>query len=470
MAGYFEIGETKVRPGSYFNIGNNGDTSTADVVNGVSAVTVKADYGPLGKVIRVTKDENYKDIFGDGGTTEAIGQMFKGGAKEVLAVRLGSGGTDPSVTLKGGDEGADNVVTIMSRYVGTKPFSVTIKPKLTDNTVKQAIFYTGTAEFDTVEFQAGTGEVDALVAALSGNDHFSAVAGTGMGTKVISAVTQAVFTGGADPTTTVDSYSTGFTLLEPYQFNTICVDTEDTAVHSLLLAFLNRIFENGNLAIGTVAEETTVALETRMAHAAAFNDEKMVYVLNASIYEGETNITGYKVAARIAGLISAISSRISLTHYSLQGIGDIGEGLSNSNIITALKSGCLVISRDSNNLPWIEQGINTLVNPPADRDSGWKKIRRTKTRFELLRRANAATDALVGKVDNDKNGRSTIVSAIFGVGNDMIGEGKITKINVYENPQKTSDGDSCWFIIDVIDKDSAEHIYSNYNFQFSVNE
>ena len=37
---------------------------------------------------------------------------------------------------------------------------------------------------------------------------------------------------------------------------------------------------------------------------------------------------------------------------------------------------------------WIDKAINTLITPPADRDEGWKKIRRTKTRYELIRRCN----------------------------------------------------------------------------------
>ena len=102
-------------------------------------------------------------------------------------------------------------------------------------------------------------------------------------------------------------------------------------------------------------------------------------------------------------------------------------------------------------------------------DDGWKKIRRVKTRFELIRRMNAAADALVGKVDNDKDGRSTVVSQLQAIGDNMIAEGKLTAITVSESAVNVADGDSAWFDIDVVDKDSMEHIYLSYRFQFSTN-
>ena len=47
MAGTFILGETKVRPGTYFNIQKKGGNATAGVMNGVTAVIFRADFGPL---------------------------------------------------------------------------------------------------------------------------------------------------------------------------------------------------------------------------------------------------------------------------------------------------------------------------------------------------------------------------------------------------------------------------------------
>ena len=50
----------------------------------------------------------------------------------------------------------------------------------------------------------------------------------------------------------------------------------------------------------------------------------------------------------------------------------------------------------------------------------------------------------------------------------MIGEGKLQYISVTEDAAHPAEGDSCWFIIDVIDKDSAEHLYLRYLFRYST--
>ena len=85
-------------------------------------------------------------------------------------------------------------------------------------------------------------------------------------------------------------------------------------------------------------------------------------------------------------------------------------------------------------------------------------------------RINTITDDLVGKVDNDTNGRATVISQIQGVGDSMKEEHKLVACAVMESSVYSADGDSAWFDIDVIDKDSMEHIYLTYLFQFSTNE
>lgn len=166
-------------------------------------------------------------------------------------------------------------------------------------------------------------------------------------------------------------------------------------------------------------------------------------------------------------MIAAVPSNKSLTHNVLNGVSRLIERLTNTNMIKAEQSGCIVLSVNSDKQVWIDSAINTLVTPDEDHDAGWKKIRRVKTRFELMRRINITADSLVGKVDNDSNGRKTIISQLQSVGSAMVSEGKIVQLSCYEDTDFTSDGDEAYFRIEVIDKDSAEHIYMQYQFQFS---
>ena len=467
MAETYIVGETKVRPGAYFNIQKSGNNAAASVISGVTAVIFRSDFGPLNEAVELSAEDGYADTFGDGGTTDAIQEAINGGAKTIIACRAGNGGTQATITLNSKD--GEAAVTLTAKYPGKKAFTATIREKLSDSTVKECIIFADTTEFEKVEFAAGAGEAAALVAAFADSKKFKAEVKSGQDQSEMLNVAQSLFTAGTDPTVATSDYSNAFAQVEAYDFNTICVDTEDTAVHILLQSFMNRVFNAGTLALAVVAEKHTVELETRQTHAAAFNDCNMHYVLNAHVSEQGKEIDGYQTAARFAGLIGACASNSSLTHTVINGFTEILEKLTNSQIVAAEKMGCLVLTYNSSKQVWIDNAINTLITPADNQDDGWKKIRRVKTRYELIRRMNTTSDNLVGKVDNDNNGRATVISQLQAVGNSMVAEGKLTSCTVSESSVYTADGDSAWFEIAVIDKDSMEHIYLTYKFQFSTN-
>ena len=477
MAGTFMIGETKVRPGGYFNIQKKGDNASAGAVNGITGILFKADWGPINEVVELSVGDGYESTFGNGGTTDAIGLAFEGGTKTAYCCRVGNGGTPGNIKLKLASEDTE-AVSITAKYAGAKAFTVSIKDKLADDTQRECIIYTGTKEFEKVSFaKSDDDEVAALVSAFADSKNFSVEQlKTSDDPSVpvegkLAAITQEAMTAGTNPTATLEDYSNGLALLEAYFVNTVCVDTEDTAVHGLLDSWLDRIFDMGQLSVGVVAESKSIDLADRQAHAAAFNTEKMVYVLNSaasSTTYGE--IEGYQTAAKIAGMIAGCAANSSLTHTVLDKITALREVLTPTQMTKAEQSGCLVLSINTDKQVWIDNAINTLVTLADNQDDGWKKIRRTKTRYEMIKRMNDQADSLVGKVDNDKNGRATIISQLQGIGDSMIEEGKLVSCNVAESSTYTADGDSCWFVIDVIDKDSAEHIYLMYQFRFSTQE
>lgn len=467
MAGTFILGETKVRPGAYFNIQKKGGND-ATVMNGVTAVIFRADFGPLNTAVELDAADGYESIFGNGLTTDTIREAVAGGAKKIIACRVGSGGTQGSIALKG--TGNEDALTITAKYPGAKGFTATVRNKLSDSSLRECIFYAGTTEFEKFEFAAGEGEAKALADALASSKNFEAKLMDGKDSALLEAVSQAAFTEGSNPETTVTDYSNALAQVEPYEFNTICVDTEDHEIHLMLQSFVKRIFDAGSLAQAVVAEGHTEDLEKRVGHASAFNDEKMCYVLNAWVNEQGKVIDGYQTAARIAGMVGAAPSNSSLTHAVINGFSELLEKLTNTEMASAEKKGCIVLSYNKAKEVWIDNAVNTLVAPAENQDEGWKKIRRVKTRFELIRRINTVADNLVGKVDNDNNGRATVISQMQGVGDAMREEGKLALCTVTESKAYKASEDSAWFEIDVIDKDSMEHIYLTFLFRFSTSE
>jgi hypothetical protein len=464
MAGTFIVGETKIRPGVYQRRYKEG-TVTAGARNGIGLGLIRANWGPLNTVVDFTPDTSVSKTFGSGNTEDLITEMFTGGLTSGHFVRVGTGGTAPVITLQD-DAGAD-VLTITGAYVGDRAFTVSIRDSLT-GAGRECIFYEGTTEFCKFSFDIDGNQVDNLVAAIKEDSKDFIPTKLSDGSGVMGSCTQTAMTPGTQPTTTTTEYSAGLEALYCTFGNCLCVDTEDVAVHALVQAFIDRIYANGYYAIACLAETKSVALDTRMTHAAAYNDEKIVYVLNSAESSAGVIYDGWRNAARIGGMIASVATNQSLTHSVISGYAGLHETLTPSEIETALQRGCLVLTTNSSGQVWIEQGINTLVTCDGNLDEGWKKIRRVKTRFELQQRVADSLDVLIGNINNDADGRATIIATIKGIISRMVGEKKLIQGDAYEDETNPAQGDSAWFIIEVDDIDSIEKIYLAYRFRYAA--
>ncbi|MEA4922153.1 MAG: phage tail sheath subtilisin-like domain-containing protein [Eubacteriaceae bacterium] len=470
MGETFRVGETKVRPGVYHRYVNATEATASANYDGIGACTIKSNWGPLAAVKTVYSIDDATALYGSGGASGTIAvaeQMFKGGISTLRIKRLGTGGTKGTITLK--DASSVSAITVTAKYEGSRAFRYAIKSVLGDETKREFDVYEGSVLLEKLKFAvAESGEVDNLIAAGAASKYFDFVKASGYsGTAKVALVPSTDFTAGTDPTVSNAEYSAAFTALEPYRFNAICVDTNETAVHALLAAYVDRAYEGGKNCFGVVGEPTTIALETRQQHAAAYNDYKIVYVGDGFMIS-DTTIGGYLAAARVAGLVAAVPSSESLTHRTLTDATDITEILTNSQIIECINSGMIVFTASSTGAVWIEDGITTLINPGANDDAGWKKIKRAKTRMELLTRADDVTEPMIGKVGNTPDGRATVVKALQGLCNDMIAEDKLLAgATATTDAAHTPTGDSAWFAIAVDDIDALEKVYLTYQFRFT---
>lgn len=465
MSGSWRVGEEKERPGVYRRHVNAGGSEIAGTAENVGLAVVSGTWGPLNKPVVTDASDDIASIIGSGKGANVITQMRIGGANTIMVVRVGSGGTPASVTLKDNKEA--DVVTLTTLYPTSRALTVTIKESLEDETQKLAIIQEGTKELEAVAFTAGATEVAGIVAAFADSVYVKAVKKAD-GSGTLKNISQSKFSGGTDPTVNTEAYSAGFEASEEETWDGVAVDSDDPAVHTLLYTFINRKFEEGMYPYACVGEPKSVAIDTRIQHAAAFNDYKMHYVLNSWVGTDGVVYEGYLAAARILGMIIAVASNASLTHSVITGAASLNEALKNATIKKALKSGCLVLSLSKSRQVWIEKAINTLTVLSADQDAGWKKIRRMKTRFELEDRIDATLEAMDGTIDNNDNGRATVMSAIVDILDAMAGENKVeaggTVTLDTSNPPK---GDSAWFNISVDDIDSMERIYLTYRYRFA---
>lgn len=467
MSGFFSIGERKIRPGVYKRVVNAGSLEVAGARAGIGLAVGQSDWGELNVPTLISAGQDIEAVFGTGNLAKVISEMIAGGVQEIVAVRAGSGGSAATLVLKDTASTPVSVITLTAKCPGAVALAATIRDAVDEADTREFILYNGTKRIESVRFAAGLAEVDGLVAALAGSAYVTA-AKDAAGSGTLADISQATFTAGTNPTADTAAYSAALAAAEAEEWDVICVDTVDPAVHAVVSAFCDRVYTAGLYPMAVIAEAASTALATRISHAIAYNSDKIVFLLNGwKDAAGETH-DGYLAAARIGGMIAAAPANVSMTHRVVSGAVSLSEALTVAQINQALKSGCLVLTMSRSRQIWIEQGINTLVTLTADQDAGWKKIRRLRTRYELMRRIEETVEPLIGITTNDENGRATIISAAQRVIDAMYGEGKLREGGeIAESAEYKAEGDSAWFDIAVDDLDSLEHIYLTFRFRFS---
>lgn len=471
MAGsVFQVGEQKIRPGVYVRVTNIGEPQEAIVPQGIVAALFRASWGPLGQVTYLENADAVTATFGSSGTIDAALEAFRGGCRRVVGYRLGNGGAKASITLKDTNTTPTDVVKLTAKYEGVRgnDFKVTVRDSLTDTTKRELLLYEGTTLLQTITFAKGADEPQALVDAVNAsNSPWITATKLADGNGVLEAVTQQALTGGQDPVVNGESYSAGLSAIEAIDWNVLAVDTEEPAIHVAVQTYIDRVRNEGKRVIAVVGEPTSVEFAIRLANARAFNDPAIVYVANG--FKGADGIIreGYKAAARVAGMIAAANITESLTHAVVRGATELVDALTNAEIEQAIQSGALVFTMSAQKQVQIEYGINTFVTPTANMDAGWKKIRRVRTRDNLMDRIAATWDPLIGKINNSPEGRATLIAAAQGIINKMIAEGALLNGTIYEDPNNPPAGDSAWFVVQVDDLDSAEKVYITFQFRFA---
>lgn len=468
MGATYTAGEVKIRPGVYSRYENKSTGAIASADDGKVAVVIQSNWGPLGVATVLETGEGITKAYGNGGSVDVAQKIYNAGATQLIVVRVGTGGTKGTLSLK--DDADADVVTLTTKYAGDRALSVTIREKLSDANVKEFIVYEDGAVKESLTFEKGEAEPAALVEAVNKTSSYFDAVKAADGSGVVAAISQSAITAGTNPEITNEDYSNAFAVLEAYKFNVIALDTNTNAVHLLLHAFIKRVCENGLLCMGVVGEPTTVAFADRCTNAASFNDEKIVYVGGAYKESDGTVVEGYKAAAVIAGVIASTPSNQSIVHRNITGAFEPVEKLTNSQYERGIKSGMLLFSDNGDGGVWVDSGVNTLVSPAQNQDDGWKKIKRTKVRFELFDRMDRTIAPVIGKINCDNDGVANVVQLGGSVLTAMAAENKILAGgSFYEDVENPHKGDSAWFIIDVDDIDTLEKIYLNYQLRFSSN-
>ena len=350
------------------------------------------------------------------------------------------------------------------------PISVAVQSKIGDAAKKQFLVYVNDSLVEVWEFAADAKAEGANLIAAIADSKYVTITGEAATVSAL-AVASGALTGGTNPTVTNEDYSKAFAALETYYYNVIALDVDDDeemTLSRLLKEYMNNAYSLGKLGFIVVGEKTTVPFEDRLAHAASFNDAKVVY-LGGGYMAGNENKDGVMAICRTAGIIASTPSNQGITHTVIDGATSLCEELTYAQYAAAINAGALMLSMSPDGSIWYDSGITALTSPDTKtQDNGWKKIRRVKVRFELIDRIDRALSPKVGRISAGSDGIADIIQTAQRVLNAMVSEGKLLSGATFmEDPANPHKGDSAWFIIQCDDLDSLEMIYLTYQFRYS---
>ncbi len=453
MAQIFREGEMKVRPDVYYRYSNRG-TEEAGAVDGIAALVMKAPWGPGQQVCAFSSAADLLETYGDCDGAAMAEIMFAEGVNTVYVYRAGTGGTKAALTQ------GDNVA-LTAKYEGVYPIKVKVLA-LPGGKQKQCLVIADGKVKEVYTFAAGgDDEAAALAEELKASAYVTAQPGK---TGTVEEF-EAVLSGGTDPGVTADSYLEGCQALEPYYYNVICCDTNADGVQNVLAAYVEEVVKTGKFPIAVMSADMTKPLADRMAEAAAKNHGQIAMIGNT--YTDLTGIAAPAIfaAAHLAGAVAATPANQSIVHKSLRGAGDVTERFTGTQYEDAIKNGLVLLSRSADGQVWFDSGVTTLVSLDESQDAGWKKLKRTKVRNELMRRLHIMMEKKIGKVNCDSDGIADVVQSATRVLDDMAREKKIMQGGSFTlDADSPLTSDSAWFIVEVDDIDTLEKIYLHYRF------
>ena len=460
MAKSYIAGETKIRPGIYQRFTNRGGAIAAGARDGVNAIITNASWGPVGVVTTHETAKSIRDTYGNDELIKAALAVKSGGSSKVYIYRpAGEGGAKGSVTL-------GETITVTAKYPGARALKVKVQLKPGSTTTKQFIVLEGATVLEIFEFAVNETDETANVITAAAKSNYVDITKSSAG---VIAPAEEELAGGSNATLKAQDYADAFYALEPFVYNVLSTDSVDDAVITLMSEYLIEAYNGGKLIQGVVGAPTTVDFATRLSKAKAYNNKQLVYFGSGWVNTLGEKVEGVEAINHVAGIIAATPSNQGITHTTISGAVESIENLTNAQYEEAIQKGLLLLSTGPEGEVWFDSAINTLTTCSATEDEGWKKIRRLKTRFEVMDRIDRTLAPKIGKINCDADGVAYVIQAAMGVIADMISEKKLSGGTFYEDPENPHGGDSAWFIIELDDNDSLEKIYLHYQFRYSVN-
>lgn len=438
MAGGTWTTQYKVLPGVYIRFKSAAALGLTVGERGIVTICEPMSWGPVAQVTEITPDMDLTPITGYDITAPEnlfIRQIFLGTdrtnppTKLLLYRPTASGSAQATATI--------GELTATALYPGARGNDITII--VTALTEPESSFQVSTVVDGNVMDQQIGANVDDLVA----NDWV-----TWSGSGALSASTGQALTSGKDGTVQSAAYSTYLTAIEPYKFDVMIYDGEDSGVLTALQSFIQRVNEENGQYCQLVAAEVTNP-----------NTQYIINVNSPATLSDGTQLTPQQVTWWAGGASAGALYNQSLTYAQYPGA--VATTMqTNAQFIQQVQAGEFVLFAEDGVVK-VMQDINSLTTFTEDAGKAFRKNRVFRLMATIANDIYAQFSAnFIGVVNNNAVGQARFKAVIVGYLQEIQANNGIqnfTEDDVTVEPGQESDAIVVVVAIQAVD--SVEKIY-----------
>ncbi len=392
MAGGTWTTQNKVLPGVYIRFKSAAALGLTVGERGIVTICEPMSWGPVAQVTEITPDMDLTPITGYDITAPEnlfIRQIFLGTdrtnppTKLLLYRPTASGSAQATATI--------GELTATALYPGARGNDITII--VTALTEPESSFQVSTVVDGNVVDQQIGANVDDLVA----NDWV-----TWSGSGALSASTGQALTSGQDGTVQSAAYSAYLTAIEPYKFDVMIYDGEDSSVLTALQSFIQRVNEENGQYCQLVAAEVTNP-----------NTQYIINVNSPATLSDGTQLTPQQVTWWAGGASAGALYNQSLTYAQYPGA--VATTMqTNAQFIQQVQAGEFVLFAEDGVVK-VMQDINSLTTFTEDAGKVFRKNRVFRLMATIANDIYAQFSAsFIGVVNNNAAGQARFKAAIVG--------------------------------------------------------
>lgn len=390
---------------------------TSDSIQGVLAMPVRSNWGPVNQVLSVSGLTSLKNNFGTSMdfTAYKLGRLaLLGSPKALMLYRLAdSSAKTATLILQNSEESPKDAIKLETLYPTDRDFKVTVDSNVVNSSNKNISFYEGTQLLTKIENITGTfGEIVASINKSTIGKYAKASLAAGA-TGTLANVSSVGFTGGDNGITSItnENYLNALEEFKRQQIDGFVLDgVNDPALIASTLEWGESCKEEGlDVLIFSATNESS--LDSANSVSKNYNSTLMHNgYADKLIYDG----VEYTIAEAMV-YVAALALSTSLKESTCNAVTifeDVSPRLTRSEITSALESGTIVFTV-SNGQVVIVDDVNTYKNYENDKEKVLGNIRAIR----FINTVNQSTsldgeENYVGKISSDDTGHTLILNGI----------------------------------------------------------